>query len=177
MVKNLPCNAGDSGSIPGWRTKIPHATGQLCPCATTREAVPCNERSRVPQLRPDTVKYIFLKGNGPQVCFWGRDGAMQSRVWIAKGEAGADNGTWLYSAYLDSHTRRDVREGGWPRQMKFKETRPHLAWRGRERELGQPEHCAACAESERSHLLSGQDRRTAGRVWAQAGGTEKKIYE
>ena len=61
--------------------------------------------------------------------------------------------------------------------MKFKETRPHLAWRGRERELGQPESCAACAESERSHLLSGQDRRTAGRVRAQAGGTEKKIYE
>lgn len=61
--------------------------------------------------------------------------------------------------------------------MKFKEARPHLAWRGREREFGQPERYAACAESERSHLLSGQDRRIAGRVWAQAGATEKKIYE
>ena len=29
MVKNLPSNAGDMGSIPGWRTKIPHAVGQL----------------------------------------------------------------------------------------------------------------------------------------------------
>ena len=25
--KNLPCNAGDLGSIPGQGTKIPHATG------------------------------------------------------------------------------------------------------------------------------------------------------
>ena len=23
--ENLPCNAGDAGSIPGWGTKIPHA--------------------------------------------------------------------------------------------------------------------------------------------------------
>ena len=25
VVKNLPCNAGDEGSIPDWGTKIPHA--------------------------------------------------------------------------------------------------------------------------------------------------------
>ena len=30
-VKNLPTYARDSGSIPGWRTKIPHAAGQLSP--------------------------------------------------------------------------------------------------------------------------------------------------
>ena len=29
MVKNLLSNAGDGGLIPGWETKIPHATGQL----------------------------------------------------------------------------------------------------------------------------------------------------
>ena len=29
MVKNLPCNAGDTGLNPGQETKIPHATGQL----------------------------------------------------------------------------------------------------------------------------------------------------
>ena len=29
MVKNLPSNAEDMGSIPGQRTKISHATGQL----------------------------------------------------------------------------------------------------------------------------------------------------
>ena len=26
MVKNLLCNAEDVGSVPGWETKIPHAT-------------------------------------------------------------------------------------------------------------------------------------------------------
>ena len=30
-------NAGDTGLIPVWGTKIPHATGQLTPHATTRE--------------------------------------------------------------------------------------------------------------------------------------------
>ena len=29
VVKNLPSNAGDIGSIPGQGTKIPHAVGQL----------------------------------------------------------------------------------------------------------------------------------------------------
>ena len=29
MVKNLPSNAGDEGSIPGRGSKIPHATGKL----------------------------------------------------------------------------------------------------------------------------------------------------
>ena len=28
VVKNLPCNAGDAGSIPGLGTKIPYATEQ-----------------------------------------------------------------------------------------------------------------------------------------------------
>ena len=28
MVKNPPANAGDTGSIPGWGTKIPHAAEQ-----------------------------------------------------------------------------------------------------------------------------------------------------
>ena len=31
VVKNPPCNAGDSGSIPGGGTKIPHAAEQLSP--------------------------------------------------------------------------------------------------------------------------------------------------
>ena len=42
MVKNLPYNAGDAGSIPGWGTKIPYALEQLSPRGlelrdTTRE--------------------------------------------------------------------------------------------------------------------------------------------
>ena len=38
VVKNLLCNAGDMGSIPGWRTKIPHDAEKLSPCATTTGA-------------------------------------------------------------------------------------------------------------------------------------------
>ena len=49
VVKNLPSNAGDPGSIPGWGTKIPHAMGQLSPCATTTELACFNERACVPQ--------------------------------------------------------------------------------------------------------------------------------
>ena len=63
MVKNPPCNAGDTGSIPGWGTKIPHATEQLSTCTTSRELVRCDERSYKTcqsslrsQLRPDTAK-------------------------------------------------------------------------------------------------------------------------
>ena len=42
VVKNLPYNAGDAGSIPGWGTKIPYALEQLSPRGlelrdTTRE--------------------------------------------------------------------------------------------------------------------------------------------
>ena len=37
MVENPPYNAGDAGSIPGQGTKIPHASGQLSPRATTSE--------------------------------------------------------------------------------------------------------------------------------------------
>ena len=43
VVKNLPSNAGDAGSIPGQGTKIPHALGQLSLCATTAEPGCLNE--------------------------------------------------------------------------------------------------------------------------------------
>ena len=36
-VKNLPAKAGDTGSIPGPGTKIPHAVEQLRPDSTTTE--------------------------------------------------------------------------------------------------------------------------------------------
>jgi len=38
VVKNPPTNAGDTGSIPGQGTKIPHAVEQLILCTTTTEA-------------------------------------------------------------------------------------------------------------------------------------------
>ena len=37
VVKNLPCNAENVGSILGQGTKIPQAVEQLSPCATTSE--------------------------------------------------------------------------------------------------------------------------------------------
>ena len=37
------------GSIPGWGTKILHATGPLSPHATTTELTRLNERAHVPQ--------------------------------------------------------------------------------------------------------------------------------
>ena len=49
VVKNPPCSAGDTGSIPGQGTKIPHATGQLSLHATTTE-------TRRPQLGPNAAK-------------------------------------------------------------------------------------------------------------------------
>ena len=38
MVKNLPSSAGDADLILSWRTKIPHAVGQLNPHAAARES-------------------------------------------------------------------------------------------------------------------------------------------
>ena len=37
VVKTLSSKAGDTGSIPGWGTKIPHTSGQLSLSATTTE--------------------------------------------------------------------------------------------------------------------------------------------
>ena len=54
VVKNLPCDARDAGSVVGQGTKIPHAAGRLSSCATycvcmlwsprvtTREPTCCN---------------------------------------------------------------------------------------------------------------------------------------
>ena len=48
VVKHPPPNAGDASSIPGWGTKIPHATGQLSPCTATTE--PAHSAAHTPQL-------------------------------------------------------------------------------------------------------------------------------
>ena len=37
VIKNLPGNAGDTGSTPGWGIKIPHASKRLSLHATTIE--------------------------------------------------------------------------------------------------------------------------------------------
>ena len=38
MVENPPCSAGDTCSISGGGTKIPHAVEQLSLCVATRES-------------------------------------------------------------------------------------------------------------------------------------------
>ena len=60
-VKNLPSNAGDTGSIHGQGTKIPYAVEQLSPDTTATEPV-CSgahmpqQRSCVLQLRLNSAK-------------------------------------------------------------------------------------------------------------------------
>ena len=44
-VINPWCNAGDTGSVPGWRTKIPCAMEQLRQHVAARKSVHHNERS------------------------------------------------------------------------------------------------------------------------------------
>ena len=64
VIKNLPSKAGDAGSIPGWGTLIPHAMGQLSRSASTIDPVTTtgekfahhNERSQIPQRRPNVAK-------------------------------------------------------------------------------------------------------------------------
>ena len=68
VVKNPPSNAGDKGSIPGWGTKIPHATGQINPTAKSREKLMHHseehERYSMPKVKPNTTKTIFKKLEG-----------------------------------------------------------------------------------------------------------------
>ena len=48
VIENLPSNAGDVDSMPGWGTKSPHASGHLSPGAATTE--PVHSRACAPQL-------------------------------------------------------------------------------------------------------------------------------
>ena len=50
VVKTPPSNARDARLIPGWGAKIPHATGHLSLCTTTREALCCNEDPAQPKF-------------------------------------------------------------------------------------------------------------------------------
>ena len=81
VVHNLPCNAGDAVSIPGWGNKIPCTKEQLSPRAATTEAHkprrPCaittkssswNERSCMLQLRPDASELINIKKKKKNAC-------------------------------------------------------------------------------------------------------------
>ena len=65
LVKNLPSNAGDEGSILGQGTKIPHATRQLSPYTTTREAHVPHQRASAAKrktLESDVAECVHLGG-------------------------------------------------------------------------------------------------------------------
>ena len=51
VAKSLPWGAGDTSSIPGQRSRIPHAAGQLNLCAATPEPVHHVERIPAPQRK------------------------------------------------------------------------------------------------------------------------------
>ena len=54
VVKNLPCNTVNMGSIPDWGTEIPHAMKRLSHAAQLLKPV-CS-RAPVLQLRPNVAK-------------------------------------------------------------------------------------------------------------------------
>ena len=61
MVDNLPCYAGDVGSIPSLGTKIPRGAEQLSLCAKAREYICHQERPCRMQLRLDRTNKDFFK--------------------------------------------------------------------------------------------------------------------
>ena len=52
VVKNLSCNAGDSGSIPGRGDEVLHATGQLSLHTATTEPVRVTIRHTTTREKP-----------------------------------------------------------------------------------------------------------------------------
>ena len=78
-IRNLPSNAGDEGSVPGWGTKVPHAQQQLSPhttvtefvclepCSTTREGTtlrrPCTTTKGSPSLLTTTRESLHAHSN------------------------------------------------------------------------------------------------------------------
>ena len=55
MVKNLPYNAGDTDSVPGGGTKIPHASSQLSQHTATTKSM----YSRVGELQEKPTYHIL----------------------------------------------------------------------------------------------------------------------
>ena len=69
--KNLPANAGDTGSIPG-SGKIPHAVDQLNLCATTTEPLLSSPQAATPEAHlpraqaPQQEKPLQWEDHTPQ---------------------------------------------------------------------------------------------------------------
>lgn len=61
MVRNPPARAGDG--FHRWPRKIPHAVGQLSPCATTTETTCGNKDPRQPKINK-SIKSKEKSGEG-----------------------------------------------------------------------------------------------------------------
>ena len=69
VVKNLPANAGDPGSIPDWGARIPYALGQLSPGAATREACVLQQRFSVAIKKEEEMQLQApLQTYGVRIC-------------------------------------------------------------------------------------------------------------
>ena len=73
MVKNVHCDAGDVGWIPGWEAKIPHATGQVSLRATASESA-CSGACALQQKDPVQPR---KRGAGRKMEFFTFDGIQQ----------------------------------------------------------------------------------------------------
>jgi len=59
VVKNLPCNAGNIGSIPGRGSKIPHSAEQLSLSSTDTEPVSfCQPRPKLKKINKSKKKEV-----------------------------------------------------------------------------------------------------------------------
>ena len=57
VIKNLSSNARVTGSIPGWRTKITHAVGQLSSHICTKTKTPYSQKKFF--LMSERPKHFF----------------------------------------------------------------------------------------------------------------------
>ena len=67
MVKNPPSNVGDTGLIPGWGTKIPHACTPQLLSPQAPEPTCHNYRAHAPQLESPSTTTTEAVSSGARV--------------------------------------------------------------------------------------------------------------
>ena len=84
VVKNLPANAGGTGSIPG-SGKIPHAEEQLSPCAPTTEPM-CLESLLHNKTNHDSEKATHCHQRGSPLTATGEKACTAVKTSTAKNQ-------------------------------------------------------------------------------------------
>ena len=112
VVKNLPSNAGDASSNPGWETKIPHAVGSTEPMCSNYWA--CVLKALTPQLQPTTGEKPPWHNQDPEKPKEGKGRKREKGVVWSKGGRCSLTPVYLASNYpadktayvhLDTQTR------------------------------------------------------------------------